>query len=171
VNLALLTLTLLAAEPAPAPAPAHELSMYLRSGLTFFTSSARTQGGLGGGVGVRDTLSGVWLLQADVQGLVGLGNALELRVGGGIQWPGWWSPAGLVHLTALLGDRLSFPTAQAPQAGSGPALALGATLAPLRFRHERVQVAVLQLSLGLGLELPGTGTLLGLTLLEVATAF
>lgn len=165
----LLTLSLLAAEPAPPPG--HELSLYVRSGVTLFTSGVRTQGGVGGGLGVRDTLSGLWLLQVDVQGLAGLGNVLELRAGAGVQWPGVWSPAVLVHLTGLVGDGLSFPTAEAPQGGSGPALALGATVAPLRFRHERVQVALLQLSLGLGPDAPGSGTLLGLTLLEVATSF
>jgi hypothetical protein len=166
----LLVLALLAAQPAPAP-PQHELSLYGRSGLTFFMSNARTQGGLGGGFGVRDTLSGLWLLQADVQVLGGLGNVLELRAGAGVQRPGTWTPAVLLHATCLLGDRLSFPTVEAPLAGSGPTLALGLTLAPLRFRHERMQVALLQLSAGLGPETSGSGMLFGLTLLEVASSF
>ena len=165
----LLVLALLAAEPTPPPP--HELSLYARSGLTFFISNSRTHGGLGGGFGVRDTLSGLWLLQADAQVLGGLGNVLELRAGVGVQRPGTWTPAVLLNTTCLLGDRLSFPTVEAPLAGSGPTLAFSLTVAPLRFRHERMQVALLQLSAGVGPDTSGSGILVGLNLLEVASSF
>jgi hypothetical protein len=156
--------------PAPAEASRHQLSLYVRSGATVYLSPARTQGGLGGGLGLRDTVDGRWLLQADASGLTGLGSALAVRLGAGVQRQGWWSPAALVNLTGVFGDRLDFLTPEHPVAVPGPALGLGLTLAPARFQLGNMQVSVLELGLGVGTDRPGLGLLYGLTLLEVGVA-
>ncbi|HZI03688.1 MAG TPA: hypothetical protein VEZ71_06680, partial [Archangium sp.] len=92
----LLLLSALATSPTPpeeAGPPRHQLSLYARSGATVYLSPARTHGGVGGGFGLRDTVEGRWLLQVDASGLTGLGSALAVRVGAGVQRQGWWSPA------------------------------------------------------------------------------
>jgi len=164
---ALLAASLMTATPAGFPG---EFSVYANSGLTLLTSNVRTQGGLGGGLGVRDTLLDRWIFQADVEGLAGLGAVLSVRVGAGVQRQGWWTPALLVYLTGLFGDRLSFPTSEAPTAGWGPGLAVGLTLAPLRFRIDRVQLSLLEVSVGVGPDAGGAGQMVGLTLLEVGAS-
>ena len=166
----LATLAAPAEEPALAPAPRHQLSLYARSGLGLFLSDARTQGGVGGGFGVRDTLEGRWLLQADLNGLTGLGSVLEARVGVGVQRQGFWRPAALVTFTGLFGDRLTFVLSEQTRPARGPALGAGVTLAPVRFGLGRTQVSLLELSLGTGPEQPGWGVLYGLTVLEVGVA-
>jgi hypothetical protein len=171
----LLSLCLLASSPAAeqepvAPRPGHVLSLYARSGASVYLSPARTQGGVGGGFGVRDTVDGRWLLQADANGLTGLGSVLAVRVGAGVQRQGWWTPAALVSLTGLFGDRLGFLTPEHPSAVEGPALALGLTLAPARFTLGPAQVSLLELGVGVGTDRPGLGLLYGLTLLEVGVA-
>ncbi|QRN97365.1 hypothetical protein JRI60_51950 [Archangium violaceum] len=166
----LLVLSALASSPAPADAPRHQLSLYVRSGATVYLSPARTQGGVGGGLGLRDTVDGRWLLQADANGLTGLGSAFSVRVGAGVQRQGWWSPAALVNLTGVFGDRLDFLTPEHPVAITGPALGLGVTLAPARFNLGSAQVSVLELGVGVGTDRPGLGLLYGLTLLEVGMA-
>ncbi|MGZ3461000.1 MAG: hypothetical protein ACXU86_21135, partial [Archangium sp.] len=91
---ALVVLSALAASPAPAEEnvpPRHQLSLYARSGAAAYLSSARTQGGVGGGFGLRDTVDGRWLLQVDANGLTGLGSVLAVRVGAGVQRQGWWA--------------------------------------------------------------------------------
>jgi hypothetical protein len=167
----LLVLSLLAAEPAAGAAPPrHQLSLSLHSGATAYLSRVRTQGGVGGGVGVRDTVDGRWLLQADVSGLTGLGSVLALRLGAGVQRQGFWTPAALVTVTGLLGDRLDFLTPQQPLTGAMPALGLGVTLAPARFTLGQAHVSLLELGVGVGTEGAGQGMLYGLTLLEVGVA-
>jgi hypothetical protein len=166
----LLVLSALASSPAPADVPRHQLSLYARSGATVYLSPARTQGGLGGGFGLRDTVDGRWLLQADVNGLTGLGSALAVRLGAGVQRQGMWSPAAWVSLTGVFGDRLDFLTPEHPVAVAGPALGLGLTLAPARFTLGSAQVSVLELGVGVGTDRPGLGLLYGLTLLEVGVA-
>ncbi|ATB35683.1 hypothetical protein CYFUS_001097 [Cystobacter fuscus] len=166
----LLVLAALADAPA-APPPAHQLSFYARSGLTAYLSSARTQGGLGGGVGVRDTLRGLWLLQADVNGLTGLGSVLEVRLGAGVQRPsGGWRPAALVSLTGLFGDQLGFVMPGESVYARGPALGVGLTLAPARFSLGSAQVSLVELGVGVGGDGVGRGPIYSLTLLEVGLA-
>jgi hypothetical protein len=170
---ALLVLSTLATSPAPseeAEAPRHQLSLYGRSGVTAYLSAARTHGGVGGGFGVRDTVDGRWLLQVDASGLTGLGSALAVRVGAGVQRQGWWAPAALVSLTGLFGDRLDFLTPEHPVPVAGPSLGLGLTLAPARFTLGGAQVSVFELGVGVGTDRPGLGLLYGLTLLEVGVA-
>lgn len=169
-----LVLSALAAAPSPGeespPPPRHQLSLYVRSGATVYLSPARTQGGVGGGVGLRDTVDGRWLLQADASGLTALGSALAVRVGAGVQRQGWWSPAVLVNLTGIFGDRVDFLTPEHPEAVAGPSVGLGLTLAPVRFSMGRARVSALELGVGVGTERPGLGLLYGLTLLEVGVA-
>jgi hypothetical protein len=155
---------------APEEPTAHQLSLYGRSGLTAFLSNARSQGGVGGGVGLRDTLAERWLLQADLNALTGLGSVLEARVGVGAQRRGFWRPAALVTFTGLFGDRLSFAFPEQTQPTRGPALGVGVTLAPVRFGLGQAQVSLLELSAGLGPDTSGRGLLCGLTLLEVGVA-
>ncbi|PTL76999.1 hypothetical protein DAT35_45960 [Vitiosangium sp. GDMCC 1.1324] len=163
-------LSTLAASPAPAEEtmpPRHQLSLYARSGATVYLSPARTHGGVGGGFGLRDTVDGRWLLQVDASGLTGLGSALAVRVGAGVQRQGWWAPAALVSLTGLFGDRMDFLTPEHPAPVAGPSVGLGLTLAPARFTLGRAQVSVFELGVGVGTDRPGLGLLYGLTLLEV----
>ncbi|HEX8441993.1 hypothetical protein [Archangium sp.] len=169
----LLLLSALATSPEPteeAVPPRHQFAVYARSGATLYLSPARTHGGVGGGIGLRDTVDGRWLLQVDANGLTGLGSALEVRVGAGVQRQGWWTPAAWVSLTGLFGDRLDFLTPEHPLPVAGPSLGLGLTLAPARFSLGRAQVSLLELGVGVGTDRPGLGLLYGLTLLEVGVA-
>ncbi|WP_434386579.1 hypothetical protein [Melittangium boletus] len=155
---------------APDPAPAHRLSLHARANVTAYLSDARSKGGLGGGVGLRDTVHGRWLLQADVGALTGLGSVLEARLGAGVQRQGFWAPAALLSLTGLFGDQLSFALTERDHTVRGPALGVGVTLAPARFQLGEAQVSLLEVGVGVGSDLPGRGLLLGLTLLEVGVA-
>ncbi|HEX8433738.1 hypothetical protein [Archangium sp.] len=170
----LLVLSTLATAPAPAGEaavpPRHQLSLYARSGATVYLSQARTHGGVGGGFGLRDTVDGRWLLQADASGLTGLGTAFAVRVGAGVQRQGRWAPAALVSLTGLVGDRLDFFTPEHPSRSAAPSLGLGVTLAPSRFNLGQAQVSLFELGVGVGTDRPGLGLLYGLTLLEVGVA-
>jgi hypothetical protein len=170
----LLVLSTLAASPAPAEEaavpPRHQLSLYARSGATVYLSQSRTHGGVGGGFGLRDTVDGRWLLEADASGLTGLGTAFAVRVGAGVQRQGWWAPAALVNLTGLFGVRVDFFTPEHSSASAAPSLGLGVTLAPARFNLGRAQVSLLELGVGVGTDRPGLGLLYGLTLLEVGVA-
>lgn len=169
----LLLLSTLATSPMPdgeAVPPRHQLSLYAHSGAAVYLSPARTQGGVGGGFGLRDTVDGRWLLQVDASGLTGLGSVLAVRVGAGVQRQGWWSPAALVNLTGLFGDRIDFLTPEHVRPVQGPSLGLGLTLAPARFNLGRTQVSVFEVGVGVGTDRPGLGLLYGLTLLEVGVA-
>lgn len=166
----LLILATLAQAPARAPA-AHQWSLYARSGATAYLSPARTQGGLGGGIGVRDTVEGRWLLQADVNGLTGLGSVLAVRLGAGVQHSGgFWTPAALVSLTGLFGDQLGFLMPDATAFSRSPAVGLGLTLAPARFTWGRTQVSLMEVGVGAGVDGASRGLVYGLTLLEVGVA-
>ncbi len=167
----LLLLSALATAPAgEVVPPRHQLALYAHSGATVYLSPARTQGGVGGGIGLRDTVDGRWLLQVDTSGLTGLGSVLAVRVGAGVQRQGWWSPAALLSLTSLFGDRIDFLTPEHLRPVQGPSLGLGLTLAPARFNLGRTQVSLLEVDLGVGTDRPGLGMLYGLTLLEVGVA-
>jgi len=172
----LLVLTALAASPDPSEDVArdvpkrHQLSLYARSGATVYLSQARTHGGVGGGFGLRDTVDERWLLQADASVLTGLGTSFAVRLGAGVQRRGWWTPAALVALTGLFGDRMDFLTPEHPSFTGSPSLGLGLTLAPARFSLGRAQVSLLELGVGVGTDRPGLGLLYGLTVLEVGVA-
>ena len=149
----------------------HQLLLYGRVGGQVYLSSARTQGGLGGGVGLRDTLRERFILQADLSYLMMLGNVGLLRLGAGVQRRGTYTPAVLLTLSTLVGDRLAFLTPEHPTPPQVPAVALGVSIAPLRFTHEGMQLSLLELGVGAGSELPGWGLSYQLGLLEVGTTF
>ncbi len=162
----LLVLGLLGASPAEPP-PAHQFDVYLRSGLTLFSSPARTQGGAGGGLGLRDTVNGRWLLQADVNGLIGMGSALEVRLGAGVQREGSWSPMASLQLSGLIGQQLRLLSPEYPRAAPAAAVTLGVALAPVRFNVANTRVSALELNVGVGPDVSGLGLRYGLTLLEI----
>jgi hypothetical protein len=155
-----------------APAHPHQLSLYLRGTGMVYLSSARTMGGAGGGIGVRDTVDERYILQADVSTLGLLGKVLALRAGVGMQWgTGTWRPAALLSLTALAGDRLAFLTSQHPTPLKGPAVSLGVSASPARFSLGTTQLSLLELGVGVGPELPGAGLALHVGLVEVSASF
>jgi hypothetical protein len=157
---------------APALAEDHQLSAYCRSGLTLYLSPARTAGGLGGGVGVRDTFRDRYLFQLDASYLSMLGNAFDLRLGAGLQRSGGtWAPSAMLVLSTLFGDRLAFLTPEHPTPIGGPALSLGLNVAPLRFTSGGTTVAVLELGVGVGSDFPGVGLSYRVGLLEVGASF
>lgn len=149
----------------------HRFTAYVHTGLSLYLSDFRTTGGVGGGIGVRDTLYDRYILQADARYLLGLGNAVELRAGAGIQRQGTWTPAALVMLTGLIGNGMRFMTPERSTPPVGPALTVGLQLAPLRFTHSGTQLSLFQLGVGVGSEWPGRGMSYQLTLLEAGTSF
>jgi hypothetical protein len=149
----------------------HQFSVYTTAGAQVYLSDARSMGGVGGGLGIRDTLNDRFILQADFSYLSLLGNAASLRVGAGVQRGGTWAPAALLTVTTLFGEHLSFLTDEHPVRIQGPAVSLGITLAPVRFATEAVQVSVLQLGVGVGSDLPGLGIHYSLGLLEAGVTF
>lgn len=154
------------------PAPSHRLSVYTTAGAQVYLSNARTIGGVGGGLGIRDTINGRFILQADASYLSLLGNAASVRVGAGVQHhSGTWAPAALLTVTTLFGEHLSFLTPEHPVRLTGPSVSLGVTLAPVRFELESVQVSVLQLGIGAGTDLPGLGLHYSVGLLEAGVTF
>ncbi|MCY1079351.1 hypothetical protein [Archangium lansingense] len=149
----------------------HRFSAYVTSGAQIYLSSARTIGGVGGGIGVRDTVNDLFILQADLSYLALLGNGGALRVGAGVQRPGTWSPAALLTVNTLFGERLSFLTPEHPARIPGPAVSVGLTLAPVRFDVQSVQFSILELGLGVGSDLPGLGLNYSVGVLEVGATF
>ena len=149
----------------------HQLTLYGRMTGMAYLSDARTQGGVGGGLGVRDTLNERFILQADLSYLTLIGNVAALRLGAGVQRRGTYTPAVLVTLTTLMGTHLSFLNAEHPTPVRGPAVALGVNLSPLRFTHQGLQFSLLELGVGVGNDLPGWGLAFQLGLLEVGTTF
>jgi hypothetical protein len=153
------------------PSPHHRLTAYVTAGAQVYLSDARTMGGVGGGVGIRDTLDNRFILQAELHYLSVLGNAAVIRVGAGVQRAGTYAPAALLTGSTLFGDRLSFLTPAHPTRIAGPAVTLGVTVAPIRFDLQSVQISVLQLGVGAGTDLPGLGVGYSLGLLEVGATF
>ncbi|MET0401225.1 MAG: hypothetical protein ABW123_02430 [Cystobacter sp.] len=149
----------------------HRLTLYGRAGGLVYLSDAMTTGGLGGGLGLRDTLRDRFILQADVSFLMGIGNVGALRLGAGLQRSGTYTPAVLATFSAVVGDRLSFLTPSHPTPVRGPALMLGLHVAPLRFTQDGMQLSLLEFGVGAGTDRPGVGLALQLNLLEVGTTF
>jgi hypothetical protein len=164
-----------AQEVAPArasvPPASHQLTLYGRAGGLVYLSAAMTTGGLGGGLGVRDTIQDRFILQADLNFLMGIGNVGALRLGAGLQRSGTYTPAVLATLSAVVGDRLSFLTPEHPTPVRHPALALGVSVAPLRFTEAGMHLSFLELGVGIGTDFPGLGVALQLSLLEAGTTF
>ena len=157
-------------QPAQTKTPLH-FGVYMRSGLTVFLAPSQTMGGIGGGGGVRLWFADRWVVQADCNYLTLVGHVGELRIGGGIQRPGMWTPAALATISVLFGERLSFRTADHPWPSAGPVITGGITLAPLRFRHENQTISVLELGIGAKPDLPGVGLTYSVGLLEIGYVF
>ena len=151
------------------PAAEHELSVYLCSGAQLYLSKARTMGGLGGGVGVRDVWKDRYIFQADASYLFMVGNAAALRVAAGGQLSGAYSPAVLLTASLFLGDQLTFLQPGQSAIKTGPAFSLGLSVAPLRWRMAGTQVSVLELGISAGSDFPGLGMGYSVSLLEVST--
>lgn len=151
----------------------HRLSAYFTTHAALYQSDTQTMGGLGGGVGLRDTVDERFILQADLSYLTGIGNTAALRVGAGMQWRhgSAYAPAALLSLTTLMGDRLSFLTPEHPTPVVGPGLALGLTLEPVRFDFHQTHLSLLQLGVGVGTDGPVLGLCYTLGLLEVGATF
>ncbi|HZI06250.1 MAG TPA: hypothetical protein VEZ71_19625, partial [Archangium sp.] len=96
-------------ERAEAPA-AHQFSVYSRGGVQAYLSPTRSTGMFGGSLGVRDTIQGRFILQADVGYLMNFGNVVPVQLAAGIQRSGFYTPAALVTFTSFLGDRINFLT-------------------------------------------------------------
>ncbi len=168
----LAALSLLPSRASAQEPGAHQLSVYLRGGVSAVLAPSRAMGGLGVGVGVRDVMKDRFILQADVSYLTLLGHVGEVRLGAGIQRGGTWSPAALATVSVLMGDALTTRTENIPRTPRGPAGALGVTLAPLRFCMEGGScVSVLELGAGYGTDFATAGPSLQIGLLELGLAF
>ena len=151
---------------------AHRLTLYTRTAALAYFSEARTTGGIGGGVGLRDTLWDRYILQADLSLLLGLGSVGALRLGAGVQWRmGGYTPAILATLQTVVGSQLSFLTDAHPTPVRGPAVALGVSLAPVRFTQGPLHLSLLELGVGLGSDFPGRGLCWQMGLVEAGTSF
>ena len=155
------------ASEARAHEASFQLSAYCLAGADVYLSPARTVGGLGGGCGLRGTLHERFLFQADASYLTLLGNVASVRVGVGVQRRGLYSPAAWVMGGALAGQQLRLLAEPGRPWVAGPAVWLGAAVAPLRWRLPRAEVSVLELGMGVGFESPQPGVVLHLGLLSV----
>lgn len=172
MGLALLLLgTRAGAQPEPTEPRPLQFTLYGQSAAWVYLSEARTMGGVGGGLGLRATFQERAFVQAELHYLLGIGNTAALRLGAGVQRRGTYSPAVLLSVSALLGDGLTFLTPQHPTPVRGPAVSLGVSVAPLRWRSDGLHLSVLELGAGLGTDLPGRGVAIQLGLLEVGTSF
>jgi hypothetical protein len=158
--------------PQAAPADStFRVGAYLRSGVTVHLAPSLTMGGMGGGAGVRLWFSKFWVAQADLNYLTLIGHVGEIRLGAGIQRPGMWTPAALANISFLIGDRLSFRTAEHPWPSVGPVVTGGINIAPLRFIYQNRTISVLELGIGAKPDFPGTGITYSLGLLEIGSVF
>lgn len=165
---ALLLLVLLAAL-AHADTPKRLLVSVEGTGALSLTT-ARTQGGLGGGVGVAFALAPSWLVEARIAWLWGLGSHTLVHVGGGWQRSeGLWRPAVLAELVLGLGGALDFSVNGQPPTRA-PTLGAVLVLQPLRFGHDGVFVNVLGLEGGVSTEFLSVGPRLGVTLFSLSLA-
>jgi len=153
-------------ENASAP-PGHRFSVYMgTAGMAHF-SDVRTQGGVGGAIGLRDTIDERFILQADMQYLLMIGNTVGLRLGAGVQRRGLYQPAALLTLSTMLGEQLVFMTPAHPFPVRHPAVTLGVSVAPLRFSMGKTRISLLELGVGVGSEFPGLGLSCRVGLVEV----
>jgi hypothetical protein len=159
------------AEESAASGSGHRLSLYVRPGAGVYLSDARTVAGVGGGIGLRDTIRERFIAQLDVSYLLMAGNVGSVRLGLGMQRPGLWSPAAMVVFQGMFGDRFSFLTPQHPVPVRGPALSVGVSVAPARFTVGDTQVSLLELGIGVGSDFPGLGLAYSVGLAEVGLTF
>ncbi|MBX5484783.1 MAG: hypothetical protein IRZ16_23415, partial [Myxococcaceae bacterium] len=149
--------------PASLEPSKHVFTAYAQLGGLIYLSRFQTAGGVGGGLGVRDTYAGRYLVQADFHHLVEIGNAFAIRLGAGLQRAATdeagnervWIPAVLLTGTVHMGDRLRFLTFEHPTPVVAPATALGVAVAPLRFQLQQAEVSLLEIGAGVGWDFPG----------------
>jgi len=158
-------------QPAAEAPPVHQFSVYGRSGVQAYLSDTRSTGMFGGSVGVRDTIHGRFILQADVGYLTNFGNVVPVQVAAGIQRRGFYTPSALLTFTGFLGDRVNFLSSEHPSVIRTPPLALGVLLAPARFTLEGAQLSLLEFGLGVSPEFPGLGMAYQLNVIDVAVSF
>lgn len=161
----LLLLLTLGAAPAEA-----RLSVGLETLANVSLTQGRTQGGVGGALGVAWAFDANWQAQARVAWLWGLGSHTLVRVGAGWQrGEGTWRPLVRADLALGLGGALDFGVAgSAPSRAPTLGLVLGVSL--LRFQLERVTVSLLELEVGLSTEFLSIGPRAGLGLLAVSVS-
>lgn len=129
---------------------------------------ARTQGGIGGAVGVAYAFDPHWLAQARVGWLAGLGSHTLVRVGGGWQRAeGSWRPFIGTDVAVGLGGALDFGVEGGPPSRA-PTLGLTVGLSLLRYQVEKLTLSVLELEAGVSTEFLSVGPRLGLGLLSVS---
>lgn len=160
-----------APEPPQAPPRSPRITLYSQSAALLYLSDARTMGGAGGGLGLRATFKERCFVQAELHYLLAIGNTAALRLATGVQRRGTYTPAVLLSLSLLMGDRLTFLTPQHPTPVKAPAVSLGVSVAPLRISSGGLHLSALELGVGVGTDLPGMGLALQLGLLEVGTSF
>lgn len=153
--------------------PAHRFGVYVRSGAAAYFTAARSAGGAGGGIGLRDVVDGWLVLQADAAYLFGVGNLAEIRAGAGAQLPGpdrTYQPAATLLLSLYAGEQIRFLSEEHPTPVWDPGVAVGVELAPLRFTGETSRVSLLAPGIGVGLDFPSVGPVFQVTALEVELA-
>ena len=178
-GVALTSLFVASTARAEAPAPSHQLTASARLGAMAYLSRFQTAGGIGGGLGVRDTIDGRYLLELDAMHLVEIGSAFGFRIAAGLQRSErdehgsarFWIPSVMVTGTMFAGDRLRFLTADHPTPVVAPATAIGLAVAPLRFVAGGTEISLLELGAGLGWDFPGLGTSISVSLIEVGARF
>ncbi len=158
-------------QPAAEAPPAHRFSVYSRGGIQAYLSPTRSTGMFGGSFGVRDTIQGRFILQADVGYLMNFGNVVPVQVAAGIQRQGFYTPAALVTLTGFLGERVTFLDAEHPSVNRIPPIAAGVLLAPARFTLKGAQLSILEFGVGFSPEFPGLGMAYQLNLIDVGVSF
>ncbi len=136
-------------------------------GADLYLSDARTQGGIGGGLGARLSWRDRWLLEANGGFLAGAGQVQAARLAVGIQRSATFCPALLVGPRVLFGDAMHLLTPQHRWVLRSPTWSMGVTLVPARFRVQGTELAFGALYIGAGSDLPGLGLGYGITLLEV----
>ena len=130
-------------------------------------TSARTQGGIGGGVHASFALDSHWQLHARAAWLWGLGSHTLLRLGAGWQREGTWRPLFHAGLALGLGGSLDFSVGDRPPTRA-PTLGVVVGAALLRFQVESVIVSALELEAGLSTEFVSFGPRAGVTVLSLS---
>lgn len=139
------------------------------SGGDFYLSQARTQAGLGGGVGIRLHWGTYWVAEGSFGILAGTGTVQVVRLAVGLERSGWYCPGVLVGARLFAGDSLRFLTEQHPNLIDGPVATVGLTLVPARFRAGQAELAVGSVYAGIGSDFPGFGWSMGVTIAEIAS--
>ena len=167
----LATFFILATNARSARAEELRFAVYARSAADYYSSAARTIGGVGGAIGMRAT-SDILVLQTDLGILTGLGTVFAWNLGAGAQARfGSWTPMLLGTVSLLAGDQIRFLSERRTLPISGPAAWLGIDLEPLRFTDGRTAISALALGAGLGSDFPELGLALHLVFFDLSSTF